>query len=111
MGSLQSSFSLKRDPNFLVLPHFGKRPISRFARLVLFKKIDYLQWVSTVAVFFFFVVLFQIFLPSSFMENSENLGRGEVALGDFMLWKEIGGLDFGEDPSVQRRTSLSLLKL
>ena len=59
---------------------------------------DYLQWICTVAVFFFFVVLFQMLLPGSMIEKSKNsLRRREVAFGDFMLTKEIGGLDFGED--------------
>ncbi|KAF7139562.1 hypothetical protein RHSIM_Rhsim07G0008900 [Rhododendron simsii] len=99
MGSLDTGFSLKRDQNLLRSSPFGSKPRSRFARLVLFKRIDYLQWVCTVAVFFFFVALFQIFLPSSFRENSENSGRGGevVYSGDLMLLKEIGGLDFGED--------------
>ncbi|CAL5397632.1 unnamed protein product [Camellia sinensis] len=100
MGSLESGLSFKRDQN---LPRstsrnernpFGQRPRSRLARFVLFKKIDYLQWICTVGVFFFFVVLFQMFLPGSVMEKSEN---SEVVSGDLMLWKEIGGLDFGED--------------
>ncbi|CAL5383092.1 unnamed protein product [Camellia sinensis] len=108
MGSLESGFSLKRDQTLLRSSSsasrnernpFGQRPRSRFVRLFLFKKIDYLQWICTVAVFFFFLVLFQMFLPGSVIEKSKNSWRGEEELAswDLMLWKEIGGLDFGKD--------------
>ncbi|KAL6958625.1 hypothetical protein U1Q18_047421 [Sarracenia purpurea var. burkii] len=107
MGSLETGLSLKRDQHLLRSSSstnrnerhpFGQRPRSRFSRLVLFKKIDYLQWICTVAVFFFFVGLFQMLLPGSVTEKSENSwGRREVASGDSMLSKEIDGLDFGED--------------
>ncbi|GMP92716.1 hypothetical protein CsSME_00042820 [Camellia sinensis var. sinensis] len=40
-----------------------------------------------------------MFLPSSVIEKLTISWRGgkELACGDLMLWKEIGGLDFGED--------------
>ncbi|KAM7508603.1 hypothetical protein LguiA_019056 [Lonicera macranthoides] len=103
MGSLESGIPLKRD-NYLPRSSSSsaKRqvPRSRLARLVLFNaKIDYLQWVCTVAVFLFFVVVFQMFLPGSVMEKSGNLLKETEVINeeDLMFLKEIGGLDFGED--------------
>ncbi|KAF5934711.1 hypothetical protein HYC85_025840 [Camellia sinensis] len=68
MGSLESGFSLKKDQTLHCSSSssasrnernpFSQRPRSRFVRLFLFKKIDYLQWICTVAVFFFFLVRF-----------------------------------------------------
>ncbi|KAH8516887.1 hypothetical protein H0E87_005016 [Populus deltoides] len=111
MGSLESGgISFKRDSNNLIRSHsagrternpFLYRPRSRLSRFLLFKKLDYIQWICTVAVFLFFVVLFQMFLPGSVVEKSE-LGsspwRGmELVNKDLLYLKEIGGLDFGED--------------
>lgn len=97
MGSLESGVSLKRDHH--LIRSSSARPRSRFARLVLFKKIDYLQWICTVAVFLSFVVIFQMFLPGSVMEKSEDFlkDREVVVSGDLNFLKEIGELDFGED--------------
>ncbi|PSS03984.1 Glycosyl transferase, family 1 protein [Actinidia chinensis var. chinensis] len=119
MGSLESGVPLKRDQHLLRSSSatnrnernpYGQRPRSRFARLVLFKKIDYLQWICTIAVFFFFVGLFQMLLPGSVMEKSDNSwrGRGEAS-GDSKFWKEIGGgfLDFGEDIKFVKTNLLS----
>ncbi|XP_058204426.1 uncharacterized protein LOC131318565 isoform X2 [Rhododendron vialii] len=97
MGSLETGLSLKRDESRIERHPFGQKPRSRFMKFVLFKKIGYLQWVCTVAVFFFFVVIFQMFLPGLVMEKSENSWKGrEVDSGDSMVWKEFGRLDFGE---------------
>ncbi|KAL3829708.1 hypothetical protein ACJIZ3_018510 [Penstemon smallii] len=107
MGSLESGIPLKRDHH---LPRSasgrnnngfsGQRNRSRFTRLVLFKKIDYLQLICTVAVFFFFVFMFQMFfLPGTVTEvekesdKSKDLFRGNGELNSGFL-KE---LDFGED--------------
>ncbi|KAI3703180.1 hypothetical protein L1987_73076 [Smallanthus sonchifolius] len=83
MGSLSP---LKRDS---LLKSSPKRPRSRF---MILKKIDYLQWISALAVFIFFMFLFQLFLPLSMVD------------GDFLkqtegedLFKQIAALDFGED--------------
>lgn len=106
MGSLESGPPLKRDQHhqFLVRSSSASgasrlhRLRSRCTRVLLFKKIDYLQWICTVGVFFFFVVVFQMLLPGSLVEKSENFSRGsEVGSGDLELLKELGGLDFGED--------------
>ena len=115
MGSLETGgISFKRDKNTLIRSYsagrterhpFLYRPRSSFSRFLRFKKLDYIQWICTVAVFLFFVVLFQMFLPGSVVEKSE-LGsspwRG-MELVDKDLWylKEIGGLDFGEDIKFQ----------
>ncbi|KAK2995816.1 hypothetical protein RJ640_006155 [Escallonia rubra] len=107
MGSVENGLAVKRDLHLLRSSSvtngngrnpFGQRPRSRLARFVLFKKIDYLQWICTVAVFLFFVVLFQMFLPGSVMEESgDSGGEREGFSGDLPFFKEIGGLDFGED--------------
>ncbi|KAK3024254.1 hypothetical protein RJ639_043630 [Escallonia herrerae] len=107
MGSVENGLAVKRDLHLLRSSSvtngngrnpFGQRPRSRLARFVLFKKIDYLQWICTVAVFLFFVVLFQMFLPGSVMEKSgDSGGEREGFSGDLTFLKEIGGLDFGED--------------
>ncbi|GFP94614.1 hypothetical protein PHJA_001605800 [Phtheirospermum japonicum] len=116
MGSLESGLPLKRDHHLLRSSSSirnnnnsfnSNRSRSRFARFVLCKKIDYLQLICGVAVFFFFVFLFQIFyLPGSVTEDGNNksdelekthdfFGRyGEQNFGDLSYLKE---LDFGED--------------
>ncbi|XP_065859800.1 uncharacterized protein [Euphorbia lathyris] len=105
MGSLDSAFPLKRE-NLLRSSSAGRsdrhpflqRNRSRFSRFVLFKKLDYLQWICAVAVFLFFVVIFQMFLPGSMIEKSEvSLKRLGVVSGDFLYLKELSTLDFGED--------------
>ncbi|KAL0339470.1 UNVERIFIED_CONTAM: hypothetical protein Sangu_1469100 [Sesamum angustifolium] len=111
MGSLETGLPLKRDHHLLRSSSLrnsnngilGQRSRSRFARLVLSKRIDYLQLICAVAVFFFFVFLFQIFfLPASVMEygskseKAHDLFRknGEANSGELAFLKE---LDFGED--------------
>lgn len=105
MGSLETGLSFKRD-HFLLRSSstsrserhsFLQRPRSRFSRFLLFKKLDYLQWICTVAVFFFFVVIFQMFLPGSVMEKSGLALTKEIVSGDLTFPKEIAGLDFKED--------------
>ncbi|KAI3829257.1 hypothetical protein L1987_03376 [Smallanthus sonchifolius] len=86
MGSLSPVLPLKRDS---LLKSSPKRPRSRF---MILKKIDYLQWISALAVFIFFMFLFQLFLPLS-MVDGDFLKQREG--GD--LFKQIAGLDFGED--------------
>lgn len=115
MGSLETGLVLKRDQNLQRsssarnanssngIGFSGQRSRSRFARAVLFKKIDYLQLICAVAVFFFFVFVFQIFfLPGSVIEDGNKSGKahdllgkkGGVNLEDLSFLKE---LDFGED--------------
>ena len=106
MGSLETGIPLKRNNLFRSFSSvrterhpFSQRPRSRFSRFLLFKKLDYLQWICTVAVFLFFVVLFQMFLPGSVEKsgNSSLQDNVEVSSGDFKFLKEMGVLDFGED--------------
>ncbi|EXB52710.1 hypothetical protein L484_022487 [Morus notabilis] len=108
MGSLEggSATPFKRDPFLRSASFTGRsdrnpflqRQRSRFSRFFLFKKLDYLQWICTVAVFLFFVVLFQMFLPGSVVEKSIKTHRDEeFSSGDLFFLKEYGILDFGED--------------
>ena len=64
-GSFIRSQSVRREKQL-----FSQRFRSSFSRL-LFKKLDYVQWICTVAVFLFFIVVFQMFLPGSVIEKSE----------------------------------------
>ncbi|GAA0139496.1 transferase [Lithospermum erythrorhizon] len=83
---------------------------SRFARLVLFKKIDYLQWICTVAVFFFFVGLFQMFLPGSVMEKSVDFGEKNEVLGGIEDLEFLKGLiGGGGEDVVEKFEALKVL--
>ncbi|XVF73098.1 hypothetical protein PTKIN_Ptkin12aG0173900 [Pterospermum kingtungense] len=99
MGSLENGFSLKRAGSRNERNPFLSRPRSRFSRFLLFKKLDYLQWICTVLVFLFFVVFFQMFLPGSVMDKSQDslLDDKDSLFGELRHLKEMGGLDFGED--------------
>ncbi|KAL8260766.1 hypothetical protein R6Q59_024815 [Mikania micrantha] len=95
MATLSPVLPLRRDPMLKSSPRIEKnnqRPRSRFSRFMLLKKVDYLQWISALAVFIFFMFLFQLFLPLS-MVDGDFLKQRE----DEDLLKEISGLDFGED--------------
>ncbi|KAL6311540.1 hypothetical protein AAG906_005020 [Vitis piasezkii] len=89
MGSLENGVPVKRDPLLRSSSNKGsafQRPIVRFSRFLFFGKLDYLQWVCTVAVFCFFVVLFQMFLPGLIMEKSgESLKNMENGYGDLSI--------------------------
>nr|CAD1834106.1 unnamed protein product [Ananas comosus var. bracteatus] len=86
MGSLETGLPplkraplLRRSPSAAAAAAAGIRPFllrprSRLARFLLFEKVDYLQWIYTVAAFFFVVVLFQAFLPGSVVERSGDAG-------------------------------------
>ncbi|PIN26547.1 hypothetical protein CDL12_00683 [Handroanthus impetiginosus] len=115
MGSLESRLPLKREHhlqrsssvrnnsnNNNAHGFWGQRNRSRFARLLLFKKINYLQLICSAAVFFFFVFLFQMLLPGHVMDDIRKSDRihdlfrknGEGNFGDMSFLKD---LDFGED--------------
>ncbi|KAJ0971503.1 hypothetical protein J5N97_019462 [Dioscorea zingiberensis] len=66
------------------------------ARFLLSEKVDYFQWICSIAAFFFVVVLFQAFLPGSVVERSGGGSGGDPGKGDLGLLKGMGGLDFGE---------------
>ncbi|PON49606.1 Glycosyl transferase [Parasponia andersonii] len=106
MGSLEGGPTFKRDPLLRSSSSSGRterhpflqRQRSRFSRFFLFKKLDYVQWICTVGVFLFFVVLFQMYLPGSVIEKSiKTLQDEELSSGDLMYLNEYGMLDFGED--------------
>ncbi|CAI9101206.1 OLC1v1038475C3 [Oldenlandia corymbosa var. corymbosa] len=117
MGSLENGFSLKRDHHHLLRSSSSgsgrsffsgssqslrQQLRSRLARLVFLKKFDYPIWICMVAVFLFFLVLFQMLLPGSIMDKSGDFlkkmdnNNNEVA-GDLVVVREFAGLDFGED--------------
>jgi len=81
MGSLESGIPLKKGSSFRSQSSrkerhpFSQRFRSSFSR-ILFKKIDYVQWICTVVVFLFFLVVFQMFLPSLIVEKSEKMLSG-----------------------------------
>ncbi|KAK4418585.1 hypothetical protein Salat_2271300 [Sesamum alatum] len=117
MGSLESRSPFKKDHHLQgsssvrntsssssssnVSRIWGERNRSRFARLVFFRKINYLQLICAVVVFFFFVFLIQMSLPGSVMDDArkfdetQNLFRtnGEGNFRDLSFLKD---LDFGE---------------
>ena len=106
MGSLDGGSSFKRDSLLRSSSStsrtdkspFLQRQRSRCSRFFLFKKLDYVQWICTVGVFLFFVVLFQMYLPGSVIERSiKTLKDEELSSGDLMYLNEYGILDFGED--------------
>ncbi|KAF8413260.1 hypothetical protein HHK36_001236 [Tetracentron sinense] len=105
MGSLETGVPLKRAPLLRSSSSsssrddrrpFLQRPRSRFARFLLFEKVDYLQWICTVAVFFFVVVLFQAFLPGSMEKSGVSVEEKDIVSGDLVVLNEMGRLDFGE---------------
>ncbi|XP_043713993.1 uncharacterized protein LOC122662420 isoform X2 [Telopea speciosissima] len=89
---LRSSSSSESDRD-----SFAQRPRPRFVRILLFKKVTYLQWILTVAFFFFAAVLFLAFLYSSEMEKAGgSFQETETVSEDWMVSKVMGSLDFGE---------------
>ncbi|XP_071691095.1 uncharacterized protein [Rutidosis leptorrhynchoides] len=114
MGSLSPVIPLQRDSLLKYSPKNDKinsnnnnnsyvqRPRSRLSRFMILKKINYLQWISALAVFIFFMFLFQLFLPLSMEDKAGGeflKGRDDNIIDvDFKnLLNEISGLDFGED--------------
>ncbi|XP_010556580.1 PREDICTED: uncharacterized protein LOC104825864 [Tarenaya hassleriana] len=91
MVSLESGIPAKRPER---QHHLLQRNRSRLSRFFFLKKLDYLQWICTVAVFFFFVVISQMFLPGLVVDKSDG---AEVLPPDLAAFKEKGFLDFGED--------------
>ncbi|KAI4355160.1 hypothetical protein L6164_003958 [Bauhinia variegata] len=105
MGSLESGIPLKKGSSFRSQSiargersSFSLRFRSIFSRL-LFKKLDYVQWICTVAVFLFFIVVFQMFLPGSVIEKSEDsLNALKIRSGSLLHYRDIEKyvLDIGE---------------
>ncbi|KAL5160889.1 hypothetical protein HKD37_07G018293 [Glycine soja] len=106
MGSLESGISLKKGSLFgsqfsrKEKNPFSHRFRSSFSRL-LFKKLDYVQWICTVVVFLCLVIVFQMFLPGSVLENSEEGSLEAVRMRSDNLFQygDIHDvvLDIGED--------------
>ena len=97
MGTAENGILGKRSP-LLRLSSTSHRSRSRIARFLIFEKVDYFQWIWTVAIFCFVVILFQAFLPGSVLEKSGNFGvsRRLAAFKELGIFSEIGELDFGE---------------
>ncbi|EYU32192.1 hypothetical protein ABFS82_02G169700 [Erythranthe guttata] len=101
MGSLENRPPLKRDHLFHSSSCSSVR--SRFARLLLFNKIDYLQLICAVSVSFFFVFLFQVFFLPGSAANEEEMNYDKAHYlftnnTDLSFLKELG---FGEDLKFQ----------
>ncbi|KAG0483133.1 hypothetical protein HPP92_011217 [Vanilla planifolia] len=96
MGSLDTAVPWKRAQLLRSASDrpFLHRPRSRLARFLLFKKVDYLHWVCTAAVFFFVFILFQAFLPVSVPEKSPT--RGSLKEYWRLATGSYGELEFGE---------------
>uniref|UniRef100_A0A1J3IQQ4 Uncharacterized protein n=1 Tax=Noccaea caerulescens TaxID=107243 RepID=A0A1J3IQQ4_NOCCA len=104
MGSLESGIPAKRESGGRAgrqqqQQHpFLQRNRSRLSRFFLFKRLDYLQWIATIIVFFLFVVLFQMFLPGLVIDKSDKPWTSDETLPpDLVVFKERGFFDFGED--------------
>ncbi|CAN7022958.1 unnamed protein product [Brassica oleracea var. botrytis] len=71
------------------------------SRSFLFKRFSYIQWICSTCVFFFFVVLFQMFLPGLVIDKSDKPPwrsiEKELLPPDMLVFKERGVLSFGED--------------
>ncbi|TKY64007.1 biosynthetic process [Spatholobus suberectus] len=106
MGSLESGIPLKKSSLFgPQLSRKEKNPFSHrfrssFSRL-LFKKLDYVQWICTVVVFLCLVVVFQMFLPGSVLENEgeESLKAVKMRSESLFHYGDFNKvvLDIGED--------------
>ncbi|GMH00463.1 hypothetical protein Nepgr_002302 [Nepenthes gracilis] len=105
MGSLENGVPFKKDHNLGRLPSSSSSrilwlhgPRSSLPRFFLSKKLGYQQWICTIVVFSFFLMLFQAFLPGSVVERQDNSSQNvKLISGDLIYLKEIGGLDYGED--------------
>ncbi|XP_068665864.1 uncharacterized protein [Aristolochia californica] len=100
MGSLENEVYVKRAPLHRSSStrndrhSFLHRPRSRFARFILFEKLDYVQWICAIAVFFLVGILFQAFLPGSIVEKSSNSGMLTGLISNDLV--EMRSLDFGQ---------------
>jgi hypothetical protein len=104
MGSLESTIPLKKGSLFGKKEKhpFSQRFRSSFSRLLFNKKLDYIQWICAVVVFLCLVVVFQMFLPVSVVEDSEESFRAVK----MRSWNTLHHsdeeyvLDIGEDVAV-----------
>lgn len=104
MGSLESTIPLKKGSLFGKKEKhpFSQRFRSSFSRLLFNKKLDYIQWICAVVVFLCLVVVFQMFLPVSVVEDSEESLRAVKmrSWNTLHLHDEEYVLDIGEDVAV-----------
>ncbi|CAN6809209.1 unnamed protein product [Brassica oleracea] len=104
MGSLESGIPAKREPAAARWGRqhpFLQRNRSRLSRFFLFKKLNYIHLICTMCVFFFFVVLFQMFLPGLVVVDKSDKPpwrskKEELLPPDLIVFKERGVFDFGE---------------
>ncbi|KAL0845948.1 hypothetical protein Bca101_019194 [Brassica carinata] len=101
MGSLESGIPAKRETGERWARQHPLLQRNR-SRSFLFKRFSYIQWICSIAVFFFFVVLFQMFLPGLVIDKSDKTPRRrsskeELLPPDMLVFKERGVLSFGED--------------
>ncbi|KAL8172514.1 hypothetical protein V2J09_024318 [Rumex salicifolius] len=108
MGSLETGLSFKKDSSIESFRTLSSSRIERqssrgrslISRLLLPKKLGYLQWISIIVIFFVFLGLFHLFLPASLsvMERPRISGKN----GQLFSWHSIhlkdivGDLEFGE---------------
>ncbi|KFK30705.1 hypothetical protein AALP_AA6G017100 [Arabis alpina] len=101
MGSLESGIPTKtvRGGGGGATARSLQRNRSRLSRFFILKRLNYIQWFCTIGVFFFFVVLFQMFLPGLVIDKSRDKpwSSKELLPPDLVVFKEKGFLDFGED--------------
>lgn len=112
MGSLESGIPSKRDASSAggrwgrQQPYLQRNRSRRLSRFFLFNKFNYIQLICSICVFFFFVLLFQLFLPSLVVDKSDTppprRSKDELLLllllpPDLVVFKESGVFDFGED--------------
>ncbi|KAG5381421.1 hypothetical protein IGI04_032891 [Brassica rapa subsp. trilocularis] len=96
MGSLESGIPpIKRERQQHSLLQRNR------SRSFLFKRFSYIQWICSTCVFFFFVVLFQMFLPGLVIDKSDKppwrSSEKELLPPDMLVFKERGVLSFGND--------------
>lgn len=104
MGSLESGIPAKREAAAARWGRqhpFLQRNRSRLSRFFLFKKLNYIHLICTMCVFFFFVVLFQMFLPGLVVVDKSDKPpwrskKEELLPPDLIVFKESGVFDFGE---------------
>lgn len=98
MGSLESGIPpIKRERQ-----HHHPLLQRNRSRSFLFKRFSYIQWICSTCVFFFFVVLFQMFLPGLVVIDKSDKPpwrsiEKELLPPDMLVFKERGVLSFGED--------------
>lgn len=102
MGSLESGIPGKRETGWSKQQHPSFLQRNRSRSFLLLKRFTYLQLICSIAVFFFFVLLFQFSLPALVSDKPPPRRRSsekeELLLPpDMLVFKERGVLSFGQD--------------